>query len=120
MMFDDAHYRWRDEPDDGEYELQFDRFESNKAVLLVVDKTEDWPIGDIVLPATDTPGIDPDNAVRTAIFHGTIDGSELVELVYDPQITEQRIREAEERYERVRATPDDENGTQDVGESENQ
>lgn len=46
-----------------------------------------------------------------------IEDNELVALEYDPDLTGQRIKEAEERYERVRATPDDENTTTDESES---
>lgn len=122
-MFEDAHYRWREEPDDGEYELQFDRFESledhhDQICLLVVDEAEDWPIGDVVIPTDDVPEIAPDDTIGTAIFRATIEDGTLVALEYDPELTEQGIKEAEERYERIRSTPDDENT--DIEETEDQ
>lgn len=118
VAFDNAQYWWEEDPDDGEYELQFDRFESNKAVLLVNDEAEEWPIGDIVLPAASVPELDPDDAVGTAIFHGTIEDGELTEIAYDSTLTEQRITEAEEQDERVRASSADESTGTDTSEEQ--
>lgn len=113
-MFEDAHYRWREEPNDGEYELQFDRFESleddhDHTVLLIVDTEEDELIGQVTGSTEDVPGIDPEDAVRGAIFHGRVESGEIIDIRYDPERTEQRIEEVQERYERIRSTPDDEN-----------
>lgn len=104
---------------DGEYEFQFDRFEStddyhDRVVFLTVDtekslNKDERFVGDVVLPTADIPEIDSNDAVGTAIFHGTVEDNELVELVYNPELTEQRITEAEEQYERIRATPNDNN-----------
>lgn len=120
-MFEDAYYNWREEPDDGEYELQFDRFESldsyhDHVYLLVVDDPEGWPIGDITIPVEETPEIEPEDRVGTAIFRGMIEDKELVTLEYNSKLTEQGIEEARKSSERVRATSDDENT--DIEESE--
>ncbi|UPM43723.1 hypothetical protein [Halocatena salina] len=116
--FDGAQYWWEEDPDNGEYELQFDRFESNKAVLLVVDEAEEWPIGDIVLPAASVPELDPDDAVGTAVFHGTIEDGELIEIAYDSALTEQRITEAEEQDKRIRANSADKSAESDKPENQ--
>lgn len=110
-MFEYAHYRWKDDPADGEYELQFDRFETserenpnNQVVLLIVDET--GFVGDVVLPTADVPEITPDEQVGTAIFCGTIRDGEIVALTYDPELTKQGIKEAKESYNRVRSSSD--------------
>ncbi|UPM43105.1 hypothetical protein [Halocatena salina] len=110
-MFDDAYYSWQEEPDDGEYELQFDHFESidsyhDHAGLFIVDKKE-RPLGDITVPTAEVPEIDPDDVVRTAIFHGSVEDGELTTLRYDPELTEQRRKEAEELSKRVQGETDD-------------
>lgn len=111
-MFDDAHYRWKHEPDDGEYELQFDRFETSErgdyhdqVVLLIVDEGEG--VGDVVLPTADVPGIESEEAGTTAIFYGRVEDSEVVDLTYDPELSEQRHKEAQSRHDRVQSPPDE-------------
>lgn len=112
-MFEYDHYRWKHDPNDGEYELQFDRFETSpdgdyrddQAVLLIADKEDKTElIGQVILPTADVPEIERDNTVRTAIFHGTIKDGKITELRYEPELTEQRIEEARERHNRVRKT----------------
>lgn len=110
-MFEDASYRWKDDPDDGNYEFQFDRFESSpegeynndQAVLLIAteeDKTD--LVGQIILSTAEVPEIERDDTVRTAIFHGVIEDGSVIELRYDSKLTEQRIEEAMERHNSVR------------------
>lgn len=97
--FDEAHYRWQEDPNDGEYELQFDRFESNKAVLLIVDREIDEIVGQVVLPANDVPGLDPDDPITTRIFYGIIEDSEIVDITYDPELSEQRHKKAQQQLD---------------------
>lgn len=113
-MFENAYYNWREEPDDGEYELQFDHFESSAdgyyhdhAALLVVEDNEEWPIGDVTVPIEETPEIEPEDRVGTAIFRGMIEDNKLIALEYDSELTEQGTKEARKSSERVRASSDD-------------
>lgn len=112
-MFDDAHYRWKDDPVEGEYELQFDIFETSKngnyhdrAVLLIVD--EEGGVGDVVLPTADIPGIEPEEAGTTAIFHGVIEDGEIVELTHGPELSKKRHKKAQKRHDRVQVPPGEE------------
>jgi hypothetical protein len=115
-MFEDAHYRWKDGPVEGEYELQFDRFESSggadddQAVLIIVNE-EKSGVGEVILSTTDVPGIDQEEAVGTAIFYGILENRELVRLTYDSELSEQRQEKARKLHDRVRSDSDDENET---------
>ncbi len=108
-MFDEAHYRWKGDPDDGTYELQFDRFELNKAVLLIVDREIDDIVGQVVLPADDVPGIEPDDSGGGAILHGVVEDEEIIEMTYDPELTEQRRAELKDLQEQTRSSSDNNN-----------
>jgi hypothetical protein len=116
IVFEDAHYRWSDGPVDGEYELQFDRFETSsggdrydKAILLIAEKETTGTVGDVTLQTAEVPALDPDKPNMTRIFHSIIENGEIVDMNYDPELSEQRHEEINELHERVRAASDDEN-----------
>lgn len=114
-MFDDAHYRWDHDPADGEYEFQFDRFETtedyhDQAVFIIVDTENEEDIGDIILPTANVPDLSPDDA-SGGIYIGTIEDSSIVNMTYDPDRTEQQRQDIKQLYDQVRATSDDESGT---------
>jgi hypothetical protein len=79
-MFEQARYGWGEAPPDGGYEAQFDRYEGDRAVLVVVD---DGPVGTLSLPADEVPGLDADPST-TALRARVVDG-ELVDLTHDPE-----------------------------------
>ncbi|RRJ28784.1 hypothetical protein [Halocatena pleomorpha] len=111
--FEDAHYRWKDEPVDGEYELQFDRFEMGderyeQAVLLIVSKENRETIGHVVLPTTDVPHINPHESTKTKIYHGKLKDAEIVELKYDSELSKQRHKEGVEALEYLQGKTDEE------------
>ena len=119
-MTDYPYYNWKHEPDDGEYELQFDRFGSSAdgdrydlTMLLIVDTEknlgeEEEIVGDVAYPIADIPSADPDEPNMTRIYHATIEDNEIVEMTHDPELSEKRHEEINELHERVRATSDDE------------
>lgn len=79
-MFEQARYGWDEAPPDGSYEAQFDRYEDDRAVLLVVD---DDVVGTVSLPADAVPGLDADPPT-TALRARVADG-ELLGLTHDPE-----------------------------------
>lgn len=116
--FDDAFYRWDHEPADGEYEFQFDRFEStgdyhDQVVFIIVDTERDEDIGDVMLPTADVPNLDTDDPATTRIFHGTVEDSEVIDMTYDQELSEQRHEKAQKEFDRLFSDTDDENETED-------
>lgn len=119
-MFEDAHYRWKDNPVDGEYELQFDRFETSsssdhydKAVLLIAKTDTTGTVGDVTLRTAAVPALDPDEPNMTRIFHATIEKGKIVEMNYDPELSQQRHEEAKDLYNSLVGNTDDERDTDD-------
>jgi hypothetical protein len=122
-MTDYPDYRWNDDPDNGEYELQFDRFEPTtetyrgSVVFLIVDtdkdlREEERIIGNVTYRTETVPEIDPDEPATTRIFHATIKDSKIVEMTYKPEISEQRHEEAKKRYNRLTGKTEDEGYTE--------
>lgn len=114
-MFDDAYYRWKDDPVEGEYELQFDHFDSSaegdhydQAVLLIAETDIVGTVGRVVLRTDVVPGLDRDEPNMTRIYHATLEDGEIVEMNYDPELSEQRHEEAKKRYNRIFRNTDDE------------
>ncbi|RRJ27580.1 hypothetical protein [Halocatena pleomorpha] len=97
--FDEAHYRWYDEPDDGEYEIQFDRFESNKAVFLIVDQEIDDIIGQAVFHVENVPDLNSGDSITTRIFHGMVKDREVIDMTYDSELSEQRHEKTQQQLD---------------------
>lgn len=113
-MFDHAHYRWKDDPVDGEYELQLDRLETSKegerfgqAVLLIVDTEADEIVGQVTLQTAAVSGLDRDEPNMTRIFDGTIEDGDIVALDYKPERSQKRHEEAQKRHDRIFGNTDD-------------
>lgn len=119
-MPDYPYYNWKYEPDDGEYELQFDRFESSAdgdrydlTILLIADEEKDRGeegrlVGDVAYPTTDIPGLNPDEQNMTMIFHGTIEDGEIIEMTHDAELSEKRHEEGKKLHDRAFGKTDDE------------
>lgn len=115
-MFEDAHYRWQDGPIEGEYELQFDHFETSeggtrydKAVLLIAETDTVGTVGRVILRTAAVPGLDRDEPNMTRIYHTTIEDGEIVALDYDSELSEQRHEKAQQEYDSIFGNTDDEN-----------
>lgn len=116
--FDDAFYHWDRDPADGEYEFQFDRFEStgdyhDQAVFIIVDTESDEVIGDVMLSTADVPDLDSDDSATTRIYHGTVEDSEVVDMTHNQELSEQRYEKAQKEFDRLLSDTDDENETED-------
>jgi hypothetical protein len=121
-MTDYPYYNWKHEPDDGEYELQFDRFESSAdgdrydlTIFLIIDTEKDLGeegrfVGDVAYPTADISSTDLDEPNMTRIFHAIIKDSEIVEMTYKPEVSQQRHEEAQERLDRMHGNTDESNG----------
>lgn len=112
-MFDDGFYRWDRDPADGEYELQFDRFEStddyhDHAVFIIVDTETDKDIGDVMLPTTDVPDLDSNDRATTMIYHGIVEDGEVVDMKYDQELSKERHKQAKEEFDQLFSDTDDE------------
>lgn len=121
-MTDYPYYNWKYEPDDGEYELQFDRFETSAdgdrhdlAILLIADTDKDLReegrlVGDVAYPTVDVPEMDRNSPATTRIYHAIIEDNEIAKMTYKPEISKQRHEEAQKQYDRLTGKTDESDG----------
>ncbi|WP_248910530.1 hypothetical protein [Halocatena marina] len=115
-MFEDARYRWDRDPDDGEYELQFDRFESttnhhDQGVFLIVDTEkcldeEGRFVGDVILSTADVPDLNPDDPATTKIYDGIIEDNKIKAMTFDQEKSKNRHEKFQGRLDRLHADTD--------------
>ncbi|WP_132059393.1 DUF3006 domain-containing protein [Halorussus amylolyticus] len=87
---------------DGRYTAVVDRFEGERAVLLVEDGEE--TVGEMAV----REGRLPDDARhQDAILRVTVQNGNLVGASYDPDESERRRSEAQSRFDRLARRPDD-------------
>lgn len=94
---------------DGEYAAVLDRFEDERAVLVLEDGGED--VAEAVVHRTWLP---PDARRQDAAVSVTVEDGRLVSVAYDPGETEARGEAAQDRFDRLaRRPPGDDEGEGD-------
>lgn len=85
---------------DGDYPAVVDRFEGDLAVVLLENDEE--TIGELAVPQSQLP---EDGRHQDAILSVTVRDGDLVDASYDPEETERRANEAQDRFDRLAERP---------------
>lgn len=92
-------------PGDGQYVAVVDRFEGDRAVLLLEDGDE---VVDDVAVARDR--LPEEGRHQDAVLAVVVQGGRLADVEYRPDETERRAESARERFDRLARRPPDEDG----------
>jgi len=90
---------------DGTYVAVLDRFEGDRAVLLVEDG--EAIVGELVVRAGRLPA---DGSHQDAVVRATVQNGHLVSARADPEASERRIAEAQDRFDRLAERPGEDGG----------